>query len=65
MCPRCAHRLRRGARFCPRCGVPLARVCLACGQESLNPQARFCSRCGRSNLRRQWGGQEAEQDHRA
>lgn len=45
MCPKCAHRLRRGARYCPRCGISVARVCPACGQESLNPQARFCRRC--------------------
>jgi hypothetical protein len=47
MCPKCAHRLRRGARFCSQCGVSVVRVCLACGQESLNPQARYCRRCGR------------------
>lgn len=46
-CARCGSRVRAGARFCPRCGLPLSndRVrCPHCGAVQ-RAGARFCSQC--------------------
>ncbi len=57
-CPHCGQNLTEGARFCNRCGQPVARqpvppenqksgkTCSYCGQ-SLLPGARFCNKCGK------------------
>ena len=56
-CTHCGHTLPEGARFCNKCGQPVAQTpaqpekqeqgkkCPHCGQ-SLMPGARFCNRCG-------------------
>ena len=56
-CTHCGHTLPDGARFCNKCGQPVAQTpaqpekqeqgkkCPHCGQ-SLMPGARFCNRCG-------------------
>ena len=53
-CPKCNFENRPDARFCKRCGQPLAAttappvqvtVCPACGA-TVKPGARFCPRCG-------------------
>ena len=56
-CTHCGHTLPEGARFCNKCGQPVAQTpaqpekqeqgkkCPHCGQ-SLMPGARFCTRCG-------------------
>lgn len=53
-CPKCNFENRPDARFCKRCGQPLAAptappaqvaVCPACGVTA-KPGARFCPRCG-------------------
>ena len=57
-CPHCGQNLTEGARFCNRCGQPVARqpvppenqksgkTCSYCGQ-SLLPGALFCNKCGK------------------
>jgi class 3 adenylate cyclase/tetratricopeptide (TPR) repeat protein len=46
-CPSCQERNPDDARFCERCGAPLALRCAACGRE-VRAGARFCSGCGRA-----------------
>ncbi len=48
-CPSCRHDNRAGARFCERCGAPLAASCAACGT-ALRDGARFCDSCGEAAL---------------
>lgn len=50
-CPSCHAPVRRGARFCPTCGLRLdedqaVRTCTVCGAR-LSPDSRFCTECGR------------------
>lgn len=44
-CRNCGRANRAGARFCGRCGSPLAPRCPACGNESA-PDAQYCDACG-------------------
>ena len=44
-CGHCAAENDAEARFCVRCGAPLATPCPGCGA-SLPDGARFCPRCG-------------------
>ena len=44
-CPACGHAVRRGARFCAKCGAPLSPTCPKCGRK-LRPGAKFCDGCG-------------------
>ena len=54
-CPHCGNAVRAGAKFCNRCGRPVATqagqpyptVCSSC-QSPMRPGARFCSGCGQS-----------------
>ena len=45
-CPRCAHEIRPGAKFCEECGTGFAPRCPSCGTE-LATTAKFCPECGR------------------
>ncbi len=45
VCSACGAQMPPGFRFCPQCGVELARGCPRCGQPTA-PQARFCGACG-------------------
>ncbi|MEA2626676.1 MAG: hypothetical protein QOD06_2721 [Candidatus Binatota bacterium] len=44
-CAACGQENRPSAKFCDRCGVPLAARCNACAAE-LRPDAKFCDQCG-------------------
>jgi class 3 adenylate cyclase/tetratricopeptide (TPR) repeat protein len=44
-CPVCGHQNMEDARFCSRCGNPLAITCPVCSAVA-EPGARFCSNCG-------------------
>jgi len=54
VCPRCAQPLRPGAKFCARCGAPIATAtpapqasaCPHC-HAPMRPNANFCPVCGR------------------
>jgi len=54
VCPRCAQPLRPGAKFCARCGTPMATAapapqasaCPYC-HAPMRPSANFCPACGR------------------
>lgn len=48
-CPRCQTENPANARFCPNCGLALARKCSNC-QSMLPPGARFCMHCGQPIL---------------
>src|SRR6059036_682778 len=43
-CAACGHENPPGAKFCPECAAPLARLCAACGAEP-PPTAKFCPEC--------------------
>ena len=46
--PECEYRVRRGAKYCPKCGsgAPAGKVkCGSCGEE-VRSSARFCWNCG-------------------
>ena len=45
ICATCGQANRDAARFCSRCGDPLAVACRSCGAE-LSAEARFCDACG-------------------
>ena len=44
-CKQCGSQNQAGARFCLKCGSPLAISCANCGAEAA-AEARFCSQCG-------------------
>jgi predicted ATPase/serine/threonine protein kinase len=44
-CADCRHRNRAGAKFCTKCGSPLALTCANCGM-NLDPDMEFCGTCG-------------------
>ena len=46
-CPSCSAPVLPSAKFCPECGVKMARpfFCQKCGKES-SPGAKFCTECG-------------------
>jgi class 3 adenylate cyclase/tetratricopeptide (TPR) repeat protein len=47
-CSRCDQENANDARFCSRCGYPVAAVpCAACGRANA-PHSQFCSGCGRA-----------------
>jgi ribosomal protein L40E len=48
-CVECGAKLRRGAKFCAKCGAsqPIPIKCANCGAE-LRPDAKFCTKCGAS-----------------
>src|SRR5437867_7661444 len=43
-CAACGHENPLGAKCCPECAAPLARLCAACGAEP-PPTAKFCPEC--------------------
>lgn len=50
-CSKCGAELKQGAKFCVKCGTPVAQsknsiaTCPECGAE-LKPNAKFCTKCG-------------------
>jgi len=44
-CYRCGEVANPGAKFCDRCGVPLAKTCPKCHVEN-DGDAAFCQQCG-------------------
>ena len=46
-CPNCNASVKKGAKFCPECGKPLATLCPKCGK-AVPKGAKFCPECGAS-----------------
>lgn len=45
LCPGCGSRIPAGGRFCPECGIPLAKKCPKCNA-AIEGDPRFCPECG-------------------
>lgn len=45
LCPGCGSRIPAGGRFCPECGIPLAKKCPKCSA-AMEGDPRFCPECG-------------------
>ena len=45
LCPGCGSRIPAGGRFCPECGIPLAKKCPKCSA-AIEGDPRFCPECG-------------------
>jgi len=44
-CPGCGSRIPARGRFCPECGIPLAKKCPKCNA-AIEGEPRFCPECG-------------------
>lgn len=45
LCPGCGSRIPVGGRFCPECGIPMAKKCPKCSA-AMEGDPRFCPECG-------------------
>ncbi|MBO5282580.1 MAG: SPFH domain-containing protein [Lachnospiraceae bacterium] len=45
LCPGCGSRIPIRGKFCPECGIPLAKQCPKCGA-AIEGVPRFCPECG-------------------